>query len=270
MSPRAIAGNGEALVQSQTLLSAQIGKVAADVTSEIQVRAAADAAQTTRIDGAVSRIGTAEARLVTEEQTRASETSALSSRLTSVTSRVGSSEAAITTLGQAITDNFSSAASQFQGISVRFGSVEGKVASSEANIQTLFTSYAAGDAANAQAINVLRADVNTHVGNLNAFNVETRQVIVNGDSAQATRTDQLVAQTNGDRAYFLSENSARFNQTEGGCTCAECTGRADQLGSRLFPERANRTDQSGWRLRRPDPGRLCAKRCRHSSRPDQV
>ncbi|KQP99915.1 hypothetical protein ASF59_11010, partial [Methylobacterium sp. Leaf121] len=248
---RAIAGNGEALVQSQTLLSAQIGKVAADVTSEIQVRAAGDAAQTTRIDGAVSRIGTAEARLITEELTRASETSALSSRLTSITSRVGSSEAAITTLGQAITDNYSSAASQFQGISARFGAVEGRTATTEANIQTLYTSYAAGDAANAavtqtlradftatignlnaynvetrqviangdsanaQTINVLRADFTATTASLNAYNIETRQVIANGDSAQATRTDNLIAQTNGDRAFFSSENVARFNQTEG-------------------------------------------------------
>ncbi|CAO4136725.1 host specificity factor TipJ family phage tail protein [Methylorubrum extorquens] len=211
---RAIAGNGEALVQSQTLLSAQIGKVAADVTSEIQVRAAGDAAQTIRTDGALSRIGAAEGRITTEEQTRASETSALSSRLTSITSRVGSSEAAIITLGQAITDNYSSASSQFQGISARFGAVEGRTTTTEANIQTLFTSYAAGDSANAQAIKVLRADVNTSIGNLNAYNVETRQVIANGDSAQATRTDNLIAQTNGDRAYFLASERARID-TEG-------------------------------------------------------
>ncbi|SOR29848.1 conserved membrane protein of unknown function [Methylorubrum extorquens] len=209
---RAIASTSEAVVQNQTLLSAQIGKVSADVTSETLVRATADSAQTIRTDGALSRIGTAEAGL--------------------------------NSLNQSLTTNLASIASQFQGVNARFGTAE-------ANIQTLYTSYAAGDAANAavtqtlradfmattasqnaynietrqviangdsanaQSINALRADVNTHVGNLNAYNVETRQVIVNGDSAQATRTDQLVAQTNQDRAFFLSENSARFNQTEG-------------------------------------------------------
>nr|WP_245438930.1 host specificity factor TipJ family phage tail protein [Methylorubrum zatmanii] len=209
---RAIAGANEALVQQQTLFSAQIGKVSADVTSETLARATADSAQTIRTDGALSRIGTAEAGL--------------------------------DSLNQTLTTNLASIAQQFQGVNARFGTAE-------ANIQTLYTSYAAGDAANAavtqtlradftattasqnayntetrqviangdssnaQSINALRADVNTHVGNLNAYNVETRQVIVNGDSAQATRTDQLVAQTNQDRAFFLSENSARFNQTEG-------------------------------------------------------
>ncbi|CAO4145500.1 host specificity factor TipJ family phage tail protein [Methylorubrum extorquens] len=254
---RAIASTSEAVVQNQTLLSAQIGKVSADVTSETLVRATADSAQTIRTDGALSRIGTAEAGL--------------------------------NSLNQSLTTNLASIASQFQGVNARFGTAE-------ANIQTLYTSYAAGDAANAavtqtlradftattasqsaynietrqviangdsansQAISALRADVNSSVGNLNAYNVDTRQVIANGDSAnartieslradvtthvtnlnafinserdarvggdgaQARRTDLLVAQTDndrlflqdlkrqtdGDRSYFLNEQTARI------------------------------------------------------------
>ncbi len=206
---RAIASTSEALVQTQTLYSAQIGKVSADLVSEAQVRATADSAQTIRTDGALSRLGTAEAGL--------------------------------NSLNQTLTNNLASIASQFQGVSARFGTAE-------ANIQTLFTSYAAGDAANAtatqtlradftattaslnaynidtrqlivngdsanaQTISVLRADFTATVGSLNAYNVETRQVIANGDGALATRIDGLVAQTNSDRAYFLAEQTARINQ----------------------------------------------------------
>ncbi len=206
---RAIASTSEALIQTQTLYSAQIGKVSADLTSETQARVTADSAQTIRTDGALARIGT--------------------------------TEADFSSLSQSVATTFSAISTQFQGIGARFGT-------NEANIQTLFTSYAAGDAANAtatqtlradftattaslnaynidtrqlivngdsanaQAINVLRADVNTHVGNLSAFNVETRQVIANANGALSTRIDSLVVQTNADRAYFLAEQTARINQ----------------------------------------------------------
>ncbi|MCP1550722.1 MULTISPECIES: host specificity factor TipJ family phage tail protein [Methylorubrum] len=221
---RAIAGNGEALVQSQTLLSAQVGKVAADVTSEIQVRAAADAAQTTRIDGAVSRIGTAEARIVTEEQTRASETGALSQRAASLEARTGTNEAGITSLGRAVTDNQSATASQFQGVNARFGTVEGKVATAEGNIQTLFRAYADGDSALSQRIDT----TNARVGGVEAGLVTEQRARADAVSAQAERTTRLEAQTDGDRnflqglgrqtdsdrAYFLASERARID-TEG-------------------------------------------------------
>lgn len=195
---RAIAGNGEALVQTQTLLQAQVGGVSAALTREEQARATADAAQTIRTDGALSRIGTAEARITTEEQTRASETGALSSRLVSVEARTGANEAGITNLGQAVTDSQSATASQFQGVNARFGTVEGRTGALEgragtieANVSSLTTAYAAGDVALAQ------------------------------------RIDNLVVQTNSDRAYFLGEQTARIDADGALGT------RIDGLGARV-------------------------------------
>ncbi|KQQ31496.1 hypothetical protein ASF53_02005 [Methylobacterium sp. Leaf123] len=222
---RAIAGNGEALVQSQTLLSAQVGKVAADVTSEIQVRAAADAAQTTRIDGAVSRIGTAEARIVTEEQTRASETGALSQRAASLEARTGTNEAGIMSLNRAVTDNQSATASQFQGVNARFGTVEGKVAAAEGNIQTLFRAYADGDSALSQRIDT----TNARVGGVEAGLVTEQKARADSVSAQAERTTRLTAQTDADRIYL--QGVARQTDSDRGYFLASERARIDTEGA---------------------------------------
>ncbi|UYW33614.1 host specificity factor TipJ family phage tail protein [Methylorubrum extorquens] len=196
---RAIAGNGEALVQTQILLQAQIGQTLAALSREEQARVTADGAVTVRLDGALSRIGTTEARITTEEQTRASETGALSSRLVSLDARTGANEAGITSLGKAVTDNQSATASQFQGVNARFGTVD-------ANISTLTKAYADGNAALAQRIDSLVVQTNSD----RAYFLAEQQARIDTDGVHSTQIQGLVAQTNSDRAYFLSEQTARI------------------------------------------------------------
>jgi uncharacterized coiled-coil protein SlyX len=210
---RAIAANGEAIVSTRTLLQAQIGQVSASLTREEEARATADSATTLRLNGALSRIGTAEARITTEEQTRAGETGALSSRLVSVEARTGANEAGITSLSKTVTDNQSATASQFQEVTARFAAVEGRAATSEANIQTLFTSYVAGDAANASEINTLRAEVGTHVGNLSAGITNVAEARASGDAANAREIGSLRAEVGTHvtnlSAFIVDEREAR-------------------------------------------------------------
>lgn len=213
---RAIAGNGEALVQSQTLLSTQIGKVAADITSEIQVRSAADAAQTIRTDGALSRLGTAEARLVTEEQTRAAADSAATTRIDGAVSRIGTAEAGLISLGKTIADTQSATATQFQGINVRFGTVEGRAGALEgragtieANVSTLSKAYADGDSALAQRIDSLVVQTNSD----RAYFLGEQQARINADGALGTRIDGLGARVGGVEAGVNSVATAQANQT---------------------------------------------------------
>ncbi len=201
---RAIAGNGEALVQAQMLLQARIGDVTAALTREELARATADAAQTIRTDGALSRLGTAEARLVTEEQTRVAADSAATVRLDGAESRIGTAEAGLINLGQTIADTQSATATQFQGINVRFDTAE-------SNITRLFTAYADGDSALSQRIDT----TNARVGGVEAGLVTEQKARADAVSAQAERTTQLIARTNSDRSYFLSSETARIS-AEGG------------------------------------------------------
>lgn len=201
---RAIAGNGEALVQVQTLLQAQIGQVSASLTREELARVTADAAQTIVTNGALSRLGTAEARITTEEQTRASAVSAQTLRIDGAVSRIGTAEAGLINLGKTIADTQSATATQFQGINVRFDTAEG-------NITRLFTAYADGDSALSQRIDT----TNARVGGVEAGLVTEQKARADAVSAQAERTTQLIAQTNSDRSYFLSSETARIN-AEGG------------------------------------------------------
>ncbi|CAO4170916.1 host specificity factor TipJ family phage tail protein [Methylorubrum extorquens] len=215
---RAIAGNGEALVQAQTLLQARIGDVTAALTREELARVTEDAAQTIRTDGALSRLGTAEARLVTEEQTRVAADSAATVRLDGAESRIGTAEAGLINLGQTIADTQSATATQFQGINVRFDTAEG-------NITRLFTAYADGDSALSQRIDTTTA----RVGGVEAGLVSERQARADAVSAQATRTDQLTTQTNGDRAYFLASEQARINAE--GALSTQVSGLGARVGN---------------------------------------
>ncbi|UYW32526.1 host specificity factor TipJ family phage tail protein [Methylorubrum extorquens] len=215
-SARAIASNGEALVQTQILLQARIGDVTAALTREELARATADAAQTIVTNGALSRIGTAEARIVTEEQTRASDTGALSSRLVSLDARTGANEAGITSLGKAVTDNQSATASQFQGVSVRVGTVEGRTGALEgrtgtieANVSSLTKAYADGDSALAQRIDSLVVQTNSD----RAYFLGEQQARINADGALSTRIDGLGARVGGVEAGVNSVATAQANQT---------------------------------------------------------
>ncbi|CAO4177223.1 host specificity factor TipJ family phage tail protein [Methylorubrum extorquens] len=216
---RAIAGNGEALVQTQTLLQAQIGGVSAALTREEQARATADSATTLRLDGALSRIGTAEARITTEEQTRATQDGALASRLVSVEASTGTATANITSLSKAITDTQSATATQFQGINVRFDTVEGRVGTTEGSIQTLFTAQADDRSANAstfQGITVRFSGVENRAGALEGRAATAEANIrsisegyASGDAALGRRIDTTDTRVGGVEAGLVTERSAR-------------------------------------------------------------
>ncbi|CAO4134748.1 host specificity factor TipJ family phage tail protein [Methylorubrum extorquens] len=212
---RAIAGNGEALVQAQTLLQAQIGQVSASLTLEEQARVTADSAATTRLDGALSRLGSAEARIATEEQTRINGDSALTQRVDVAISRIGTNDASITSLGKTVADSQSATATQFQGVSARFGAVEGRAGALEgraytieANIQSVIAAYTTADSALTQRID---ATV-TRVGGVEANLVTEQKARADAVSAQADRTTRLEAQTNNDRAYFLASEQVRIDK----------------------------------------------------------
>ena len=182
---RAIAGNGEALVQTQMLLQAQIGQVSSSIAREEQARVTADAAQTLRTEGALSRLGAA--------------------------------EAGITGLSKTVADNQSASATQFQGISARFGGVEGRTTgleiranNAEANIETLGRTVATNESALSQRIET----TNARVGGVEAGLTAEVKARADAVGAEASRITSLKAQTDTDRANFVESQRVQQNNNQ--------------------------------------------------------
>ncbi|MDV2986995.1 UNVERIFIED_CONTAM: host specificity factor TipJ family phage tail protein [Methylobacteriaceae bacterium AG10] len=181
---RAVAGNNEALVQSQTLLLAEIGKASAQIGEERTARTAADVAQTIRIDGALSRLGTAEAGLTSLSQTVVNNEGATASRFEGVNTRFGNVEARA---NETITVANNDRTANIQNFNQLFT----RVGASESNIVNLINVQNSDRSANIQSFNQISARIGSNEAR---FDEEVRVRSIN-DTNTVSALNQLYART---------------------------------------------------------------------------